>query len=166
MFIEMEMKWLASFPKDVYAVGAKIGDAPITPAAYGFTQLGVHPATLKMIGLVDGDVPQFEIDFAPVTILESTDPITKEVIPASTIVKYRELDPAVDTLPTGYVQTCCNQFLYGNTLTKAAIVAWQYTFDEEMAMHRNQIDLGDLTSPSDEYIAYSMFIDSIPSDTE
>lgn len=163
MFVEMEMKWLSSFPKDTYAVNAKMGDAPITLAPYGYTQLGVHPQTLKVICYIDGDEEQFKTDFitkdVTTTIPEHIDDITGQTIPASsvteTIVKYKELI----ALPEGYVQSCCNQYLFGNTLTKAAIVAWQYSRDEELALHRKRIDAGEDT---DEYLAYTMFVDMIP----
>lgn len=155
MFIEIEMKYLNDFPKDIYADDAKLGDEPTSLAAYGYTQLGVHPQTLKVVCYIDGDIEQFKTDFATVT-----ENITNEdnTVTSITTVKYTELT----ALPTGYVQTCCNQFLYGNTLTKAAIVAWQYSRDEELALHRKQIDSGSITEYIDDYLVYTTFVDSIP----
>lgn len=145
MFVIMEMKYLSDFPQDVYAPDAKIGDEPITVASYGYIQIGASPYEQKIVAYIDGDKDLFSTEMTG---------------------KYIELDPETDTLPLGYQQTCCNEFIYGRTLTKATIVAWQYTFDEEMALHRKQIDSGDITNPTDEYLVYSMFIDSIPSDKE
>jgi hypothetical protein len=137
MFIEIEMKYLSEFPKNVYAKDAKLGDEPITSSPYAYIQLGAHPEKQTIIAYIEGDEELFE----------------KEMVD-----KFKQ----ITVIPDGYQQTCCNEFLHGRTLTKATIVAWQYPLDVEMGIHRNMIGL---TEETDEFSAYNAFVELVPSDS-
>lgn len=138
MFVLMDQQYLGQFPQDVMS---KDGMTVVTPAAYGFDILGADPSSGMRYLFISGDVAQFELDFATV------DGVVKYTVPL--------------TLPANYIQTCVHEFIYGRTLTKAAIVAWQYKYHEENAVVRARIDAGEDT---DEYLAYTNFVNSIPDD--
>ena len=83
----------------------------MTEAAYHYDQLGVQPYTLMCFLNIRGDIDAFKTAFTE---------------------KYSE----VTALPTDYQQTCCHEFIYGRTLTKATIVAWKYPLDIENKINR------------------------------
>jgi len=133
MFVIMDQQYLSQFPQDIMS---EDGMTVVTAAAYGYHQLGADPNSDMRFLFIDGDIAQFIVDFSG-NYTEST------------------------VLPQNYQQTCCHEFIYGRTLTKATIVAWQYKYHEENALVRQRIDSGEDT---DEYLVYTNFVDSIPSE--
>lgn len=131
MFVLMDQQYLSLFPQDIIDENFEI----VTPAAYGYHQLGADPSSGMRFLFIDGDTEQFETDFAEVNY----------TVP--------------EVLPENYQQTCVHEFIYGRTLTKAVIVAWQFPYAEENALVRKRIDAGEDT---DEYLVYTYFVDSIP----
>lgn len=111
MFVLMDQSYLSQFPQDVMS---EDGLTVITPAVYGYDMLGADPNSGMRYLFISGDTAQFEIDFATV------EGVVKYTVPT--------------TLPANYIQTCVHEFIYGRTLTKAAIVAWQYPYAEENAI--------------------------------
>lgn len=138
MFVLMDQSYLSQFPQDVMS---EDGLTVVTAASYGYDMLGADPSSGMRYLFISGDVAQFELDFATV------DGIVKYTVPT--------------TLPTNYIQTCVHEFIYGRTLTKAVIVAWQYPYAEENAVVRKRIDA---EADTDEYLAYTQFVDSISDD--
>jgi len=138
MFVLMDQIYLSLFPRDVMS---EDGLTVVTAAAYGYSMVGADPYSGMRFLFIDGDTAQFEIDFAPVN------GIAKYTVPT--------------TLPSDYQQTCVHEFIYGRTLTKAVIVAWQFPYAEENAIVRKRIDA---EADTDDYLAYTNFVNSIPDD--
>jgi len=155
MFVIMEMKYLSDFPRDTYDNNV-FPPTISTEAAYHYDQLGVEPYTQMCFLNIRGNIETFKIDF---------------------VDKYTE----ATTIPSNYQQTCCHEFIYGRTLTKATIVAWKYPLDLENKINRKFTFLTQALAKSEtertdvekaivlketeiktDYKNYNEFVESIP----